>query len=177
MDKLGMKKNNFSRNSFSKRKKRKLVFVYVMLFYTLVHFAIFYLFVNLNSFKLAFVDKTTGAWNNFANFKFFINDFIENGKDSIISSNIGNTMLYFLVNTFCQLPLAMFFAYFLYKKILGHRIFMVIFMIPMLISTVVLADIYIQAVGREGVIGQMIAKIFNTDISIVLCFNYTSHFN
>ena len=133
-----------------------------MLAYTLIHFAVFYIYVNISSFSLAFIDKTTGLWNNFENFKFFFNDFAQ-GSNSVILANLGNTLKYFLVNTICQLPLAMLLAYFLYKKIFGEKVFMIIFMIPMLISTVVLADIYIQALAENGVVGKLYKLLTGSD--------------
>ena len=154
-----MKKDD---KAISKRNLRKHIFVYVMLAYTLLHFAVFYVYVNFSSFSLAFVDKITGEPNNFENFKFFFDDFAM-GEKSVILSNLGNTLKYFLVNTICQLPIAMFLAYFLYKKILGNKIFMVIFMIPMLISTVVLADVYIQALSENGVIGKFYQSVTGKD--------------
>jgi ABC-type sugar transport system permease subunit len=42
-------------------------------------------------------------------------------------------------------------------------IFMVIFMIPMLISTVVLADVYIQALSENGVIGKFYQSVTGKD--------------
>lgn len=158
-----MQTNN---KSVSKRTRQKYVFIYTMLAYTLIHFLVFYVYVNFSSFSLAFVDKITGEWNSFANFQFFIDDFAM-GRDSVILSNLGNTMKYFLVNTVCQLPIAMLLAYFLYKKILGHKIYMIIFMLPMLISTVVLADIYIQALAKEGVIGSIYRQLTGSKKSLL----------
>ena len=144
------------------RTVKKYLFIYSMLAYTIIHFLVFYVYVNLNSFSLAFIDKNTEAWNNFANFKFFFDDFAL-GKSSVILSNLGNTMKYFVVNTLCQLPIAMLLAYFLYKKILGHKVFMVIFMMPMLLSTVVLASVYMRALDPSGVIGTLYQKITGSD--------------
>lgn len=155
-----------NKKALNKRVIQKYLFVYGMLAYTLIHFIVFYIYVNLSSFSLAFVDKITGGWNAFANFKFFFKDFAM-GKDSVILANLGNTMKYFLVNTVCQLPIAMLLAYFLYKKILGHKFFMIIFMIPMLISTVVLADIYIQALSKGGVVGIVFQRITGSEKSLL----------
>ena len=129
-----------------------------MMAFALVHFAVFWVYVNLDSFALAFIDKNTGLWNNFAYFKLFLND-LAAGAQSELLGNLKNTLKYFFVNSVCQLPLAMFLAYFLYKKIMGGGFFMTIFIIPMIISTVVLAAIYQHAVSESGYIGMLYAKM------------------
>ena len=145
------------KKSITKRTKQKYIFVYSMLAFALIHFSVFWLYVNLDSFALAFINKD-GVWNDFKYFKWFFED-IASGADSNILSNLGNTLKYFFVNTVCQLPLAMFLSYFLYKKILGRGFFMTIFIIPMIISTVVLAAVYQQSVSEMGYIGLLYAKI------------------
>ncbi len=152
-----MKKAN-AKQKLSSRTVKKYLFVYSMLAVTLVHFAIFYLYVNFQSFALPFIDKNTGDWNNFFYFKMFFDEFSA-GFDSGVLSYLLNTLKYFFVSTFICLPLSLFGAYFLYKKILGSKIFIVIFMLPSIISGVVFAAIYENMLTEYGPVGQIIMKL------------------
>ena len=157
----------------SKRIIKKHIFVYSMLAFALIHFCIFYIYVNLNSFTLGFVDKFTGEWNNFAYFKLFMED-LAAGQESELLSNLTNTLRYFFVNIICQLPIAMFLAYFLYKKIMFHKFFMVVFMLPMIISVVVLAAIYDSLLSDEGIVGIIYKLITGSEEALLLSKNGTA---
>ena len=146
------------KKTVTKRTRQKYFFVYSMLAFALAHFALFWIYVNIDSFALAFIDKNTGIWNGLEYFKLFFGD-IASGAGSTILSNLGNTLKYFFINTVCQLPLAMFLSYFLYKNILGRGFFMTIFIMPMIISTVVLAAIFQHAVSPTGHIGMLYSAI------------------
>ena len=86
-----MKKVNLKR----RRVIKKHVFVYGMLSVAILHFVVFYVYVNLDSFLIAFQDQHTGEWG-LSNFKLFFNDILR-GKDSEILLNLRNTMIYFIV--------------------------------------------------------------------------------
>lgn len=150
------------KKAISKRVKQKYIFVYTMLAFALLHFCVFYIYVNLNSFTLGFVDKYSGKWNDFEYFKLFLQD-LAAGKDSELLSNLTNTLRYFFINIICQLPVAMFLAYFLYKKIMWHKFFMTVFMMPMIISIVVLAAIYEKLLSDKGLIGVIYKMIMGIE--------------
>ena len=156
--------------TINRRTKNKYIFVYSMLAFALIHFSVFWIYVNLDSFALAFIDRATGVWNNFDYFKWIFSD-LSGGADSEILGNLANTLKYFFVNTVCQLPLAMFLAYFLYKKILFRGFFMTIFIIPMIISTVVLAAVYQHSVSEGGHIGMLYGFISGAGEGIDLLGN------
>lgn len=140
------------------RTVKKYVFVYTMLAATLLHFIIFYLYVNFSSIILPFVDSQTGEWNDFYYFKMFFEQFKE-GFSTGMLSYLANTLKYFVTNTFISLPLSLFCAYFLYKKIMGHNVFSVVFMLPMILSGVVFAAIYENLLTGYGPVGQLIMSI------------------
>ena len=144
-----------------------------MFAFALAHFTLFWIYVNMDSFALAFIDKNTGVWNNFEYFKIFLKDIVS-GAESVLLANLGNTMKYFLINTVCQLPLAMFLSYFLYKSILGRGFFMTVFIMPMIISTVVLAAIYRHAVSPAGHIGMLYAKLTGNEEGFSLLSNVST---
>lgn len=135
---------------------KKHVFVYAMLLVAILHFLVFYVYVNFDSFLIAFQDQHTGEWG-LSNFKLFFNDILR-GKDSEILLNLKNTMIYFFVgilNNFISFIL----AYYLYKKIPLHSVFRFIFVLPMIISSVALVAVYKNLVSSGGPVAALWERI------------------
>ena len=126
---------------------KKYLYIYCMLAVPIVHFLVFYVYVNFDSFMLAFIDQHTGLWS-FDNFQLVFND-IGMGAASGLLSNIKNTILYFLQGLLSNI-LSFVFAYFIYKKVLLHKIFRFVFVIPMIVSSVVLVAIYSNILSTGG---------------------------
>lgn len=135
--------------------KRNL-FAYSLLIVPIAHFLIFYVYVNLSSFALPFLEEKTGTWG-LSNFRIFFSD-LAKGADSEILQNLKNTLIYFFVNL-GMTPLAFILAYFLYKKILGYRFYRVIFTLPMIISSVVLVAIYKNLLSAGGPLDTLVEAI------------------
>lgn len=98
-------------------KRNKLIFCYAFASIALLHFLIFYLYVNLNSILMAFkeykgIDENFNeiyVWS-FAQFKRMILDFQLPSSDLRIG--LINTLKYFAVNVFVMLPFSLFIAIF-----------------------------------------------------------------
>ena len=93
------------------------------------------------------MEENTGAWT-LDNFRSVFADLTATGSRLMIA--LRNTLIYYFVNLLVILPFSLFGAYFIYQKILGHRFFTIIFMIPMIVSTVVLVAIYKNMLGTGG---------------------------
>lgn len=122
------------------RKKRKLIFIVVMLALPLIQLFIFWFLVNVNTIIMAFqeFDWSSGKYifNGFDN---FIRVFREIGGESAVTRRaVINSVLYFPVTCFISLPLSILFSYFLYKKAPGSAAFRVIFFLPSIIPVAVL---------------------------------------
>lgn len=135
---------------------KKHVFVYAMLAVAIAHFAVFYVYVNLDSFLLAFKDQHTGAWG-MSNFTLFIND-VKRGAQSEILLNLKNTLLYFAAGLLSNM-ISLLLSYFIYKKIAGWQFFRFIFVIPMIVSGVVLVAIYSNLLSSGGPVDTLWRKI------------------
>lgn len=113
-----------------------------MLAWAIIHFAVFWVYVNANSFVLTFFKFNTQTakydWYGLTRFGNIFKDMIL-GQDPIIVQNLKNSLLCFPVQNFIILPLSYLFAYFLYKKVAFSNQFRVIFFIPSMLSVVVLA--------------------------------------
>ncbi len=77
-------------------------------------------------------------------------------KSAGFPRTVGNAMLLAVLSTFIQLPISLFFALVLAKGIKGERFFVTVFFVPVLISTVV--------------IGQLWLKIYNPEYGIINSF-------
>ena len=114
-----------------------------MLAFPIAQFAIFYLFVNINSLILAFrqYDYSVGSFAGFGfeNFSRTISMFFS--EPSYIYS-LRNSLIAFFVGTAIGLPLTLFFSYFIYKKMPFHNLFKVLLFMPSILPAIVLVLLF-----------------------------------
>ena len=111
-----------SKSKMSSKKRKKLFFVAVMLSIPVLHWFVFWLYVNLNSILMAF-QLPTGEWS-LLSLKTVLREI--SAGDSTLRVSITNTLLYFFKDIL-MLPFQLLIAYFLYRKILFYKGFQVIF--------------------------------------------------
>lgn len=154
-----MTKNIFKEVSpRQKRNIKKHIFVYSMLAISIINFLIFYVYVNLDSFLLAFQDQATGDFS-LDNFTLFFSD-LSRGPNSEILINLKNTLYYYFLGLAGNF-VSFIFAYFLYKKIFLHQVFKFVFMLPMIINGVAFAAIYTQMLSNNGIVTRIWENFFN----------------
>ena len=131
------------------RKKRKksaneIAFMIVMMAIPVVHFCVFWLYINIDSIFLSFkrFDMVNGVWkwSGFDNYKELWQAFIKEG--SVLPSALWNSFSVFLWNDFVIVPISLFCSYMLYKKMPLNNVFKVIFFLPSIISATVLTLSY-----------------------------------
>ena len=132
-------------SAFKERLKKKygmedrkaFLFCYVMVGIAFFFFCFFWVNVNLSSIALAFRDSETGKFT-LENFKEVWKAFTDVDMFGWnLGKALGRTMrLWFYVNVLCVLP-SMLSTYILYKKMPGHYVFRVIFMIPTILNGIV----------------------------------------
>lgn len=125
-------------------------------------FLVFWVYVNFSSVVIAFQDDF-GKFT-FQNFSDVFNAF---GDKDMYGWNLGAVLwrtvrLWFYVNLLCVLP-SLFSTYVLYKKIPGHYVFRVIFMIPTVLAGIVWAMIMKNMVSVGGPI-LLLAEAFGIEI-------------
>ncbi len=108
----------------------------------LISFAIFYVYMNFNSFTLAFKSIDIFGkeeWIGFSNFK----DFLTGLKgDNKVGVSIKNSFVMHWLSFFISMPLYFVFSYYIYKKNFGSKIFLVLVMLPNIVSSFVYALVY-----------------------------------
>ncbi len=120
-------------------------FVFIMLLVPCAYWLIFWLYVNLSSFSMAFQD-ITGAWDpTFKNFQDFWRDLT--AADGDLGTAVLNTLKYFVTNNLIIFPLTICMCYFLYKKIFLHKTMRIIVYLPAIVAPVVLAGLYEQLIN------------------------------
>ena len=125
--------------------KRKALFSLIMLAIPILHFLVFYLYINLSSFSLAFkkyeIVEGTGLVSSFAKF--------DNFKDAFNLlfgasgwGKIKNSLIFESVNLFLVTPLTLIFAFYIYKKAFMGKFFKVMLFMPYILSEIIVATLY-----------------------------------
>ena len=130
-------KDTKKRTGFGKNQLRKNLFVVGMLSVAMIHFLVFWLYVNLSSILMAFKNVTLeGTKWGFGNFKIMFDSFANPASE--LRGAFVNTMIFFSINLLVKLPLTFLCSYFLYKKIKFYKYYRFVFFLPSIISAVVL---------------------------------------
>ena len=156
------KRSNRSARSF---KTEAMVFVIALLAIPLIHWAIFWLYVNIQTIFMAFqtpstmkpaqLAKLTWFQRTFWNYiKLWQSDFepLFTGSLRVGTLPIAfiNTFIYFGMNILVTMPLCLFIAFFIFKKIFGYRVFRIVFYLPAVIPTIVLTYAYKEITSSTG---------------------------
>ena len=140
----------FIKSKHRKRKgKKELLFIWGMLALPLVQWLIFWLGINVDFIRLAFLDARTDAVT-FSNFVTFWDE-LTSPYGSIKVAFI-NTLKYFATTMLIINPLSLIVAYFIYKRIWGYKIFRIVFYLPAIISSVVMVESFRQIIRPEGIV-------------------------
>ena len=140
-----------TKKKMSRRRKKELIFILVLLAYPVLQFLVTWIFVNSYSIILAFQNISFEGEVSFAkfdNFKYVIDRLIDPDLGHVVLSNgtkipnnlmiLINSLGYGFVSIFISLPLALVASYFLSKKMPLANVFRVIFFLPNIISIVAL---------------------------------------
>ena len=150
----------------SGRKKKKtpiskIIFIISFLILPVLNFLIFYVFVNFSSIIMAFRQTVDGKtiWT-FENFRMFFREF---GKESsLLREAFSNTAKSFLIIEI-MFVVGFFVSYFLYKKILFHKVFRTLFFLPGLLAGTIVSSYIIKMVSLDGPIAPLVQKLWKLD--------------
>ena len=149
------KKEKFT---FGSKNIKYRIFVWSILSVQIVHFLIFWLYVNFNSIMLAFKNASGGVeyWTT-ENFVWVFRELFHPQNDSLQLAFI-NTMKFFLMNVII-FPLGLFYAYAFYKKMPGRSFYRLMFYIPVIVSGVVMSTFYRYMLQPKGPIGLLYTNL------------------
>lgn len=144
----------------SENKKKSLsvktwntIFLTVMLIIPVIHWLVFWLYVNIDSIFLSFklptgkysLETLKSAWRSLTSV-------------SDISIGVKNTLIYF-VKDLIMIPFQLLIAYFMYRKLKGTAAFRIIFYLPGIVSGVAISQMFKEFISTEGPIGVILSNL------------------
>lgn len=138
-------------------------FIFSVMIFPLIQFFVFFVIVNYRSIVMALSDANGIFDLGATNWAYFVKEW--NSIERPMQISLKNTLIYFVVCNFINLPLVIIFAYFLFKKCFGHKAFRIIFFMPSIIGAVVFSTLFRFFVGNiQGQMGpvlELASKIYN----------------
>lgn len=171
-----------NKKRYFKRSTKRLVFYSLMVALPILQLAVFYVYVNINSFLLAFQNYTSPLISEFAGIENFKWAFQKLGESGFM---FKNSLINFAANLFLSLGLSIIFSYYLAKKYPASGFFKTILFMPQILSSVVLTvlfryivtDVYIAVV--EQLTGEQVLGLLNnkeTTFGTIVFFTIWSSF-
>ncbi len=157
---------NVDRNELLKRKFMRALFIISFTILPVGSFLLFYVYVNIDSFAMAFQKPENGqlVFAGFENFT-WVFERIKNGS-TIETDNLRlafvNTFKTFGINMIMY-PIGIINAYFIYKKIWGYKTFRIIFYLPQIVSSVVVSFFFMELMSPSGFFPDLLTKLYNLD--------------
>ncbi len=134
-----------SRKLKRRKKRNEYLFVVSLIAWPVIHFLMFWLYVNIESFMRIFQTyspiRGEYVWSG-------VDDLVRTfqqmvlGENEIMNRAMWNSVFSIIPGLFIILPLAFITAYAFYKHVPGERLFRVLFYLPSMISIVVLTMCY-----------------------------------
>lgn len=152
-----------------KKLDKKLIFCLCLIVLPVIQFLMFYVYVNINSFILAFTryDKISGTtsvvW--FENFAAALEDMFVTDKTAF-GVRFRNSIVSYLFTLVIGTFFAIMFSYYIYKKRLFSGVFKVFLFLPHIIPGIVLISIYRYFV--ESGLVQVCRNVLGLEISSFL---------
>ncbi len=147
-------------------RKKELIFYAVFIAFPVLQFLIFYVYVNFNSFVMAFrqYDSVNGEyyWVGLTNLRDVIREIKLGG---MLRSSISNSLIVYGLDL-CMLPLQVFLPFYIYKKMPGAGFFKVMLFLPSVLSAMVLGLLYILIMDQ--VVPGIVLKYFGKSLPPLL---------
>lgn len=141
-----------------KKDKGKIMFILFAITIPIANWLLFYVYTNASSIGMAFTNAS-GALS-IDNFKRFFDEF--NLPSSDIRIALRNTLITFAIQFAMFIPQVLV-SYFIYKKVVGHRFFRIVFFLPAVLFSVCTAMCFTKMVGVNGFIAQGVGQLLGLD--------------
>ncbi len=142
-------------------KKQEYLFVTSLLAVPILFFLVFWLYANFDSFLLAFQREKNGElYFTLENIKAVFNEFLQGGGEYQLVIALRNTLLFFTVNLVVVLPLSLLMSYFVYKKIMGYKVFRTVTYLPNIITSSALVVLFKYTFQSGGTYNALIGVPF-----------------
>ncbi len=133
-------KNVVQETKTMKKRQKDAIFVSCLVALPLIHYAIFYVYVNFNSVMLAFqqydVQKARYVFAGFTNFDNIMTLIVETG---LLWSSLKNSLLYYVIHTAVGTSAVLLFSYYIFKKRFASKVFKTMLFLPSIVSSIALS--------------------------------------
>ena len=155
--------------SYSRAEKKRFVFAYALVAIPLLQLIVFWLYVNFDSIALAFRDAE-GAFT-FKNFRDVWYGFtVEDRYGFNIGEMLGRTVFLWFVANGPVFVISLATTYVLFRKVTGHYVFRIIFLIPSLVGSVVWCALFKYIVAYDGPVLELL-KSLGTELPTLVLRN------
>lgn len=138
--------------------KTRVLFILSCVVLPVLNFLVFYVYVNLSSFTMAFTDRN-GAFS-LDNFVRLYEEITQ--PDSPLQIALKNTLLTFGI-TVIMFPFQVLVSYFIYKKIPLAGAYRFLFFIPTVIFSVAISTIFTRMMAPNGAVAELVQKMAGLD--------------
>ena len=148
----------YVRRNYSRLERRDFLFAYLIVAFPVIQFCIFWVGVNLSSIGLAFQDSM-GEFT-WANFDMVYQGFTDKDMLGInLAKSLGRSFILWIVGEGFIFPVSLITTYVLTRKLAGHYVFRIIYIIPSLIGAIIWTLLIKEMVAGRGVITIVIQKL------------------
>lgn len=171
---------------FNKTEFLHFAFYMCFMIVPIVHFFAFYLYVNINSFVMAFqnytMDWDAGMVTTFSGWDNFVTAWSSLDR---YPNMFRNSVIFVSIDLFVSQPLALLASYYIYKKKPGSAFFRTVLYLPQVLSSIVLGILFkyvVQSAVPEmllewfGVAKMDVLKNPDTQLGIMILFNVVMSF-
>lgn len=147
-------------SKYSGFEKRKFPFIYAFIAFPVIQFLIFWVYVNFSSIVFAFQDGD-GAFT-LENFKFVFEALKGPTKENLyfdLGATILRSLFLWGLDFIILFPIGVTTTYILYRRIPGHYIFRVCYIIPSLMGAVMWSQLICYLASHNGVLTIFLDKI------------------
>ena len=143
-------------SGYSKIEKKRLPFVALLLAFPIIQFLIFYVYINIDSFILAFTNRRGEFDTHYL--ETMINRFSAVGDNNLWNS-LERSIAQWCISMFFNFPVSILFTYALFKHVKGEMVFRVLFYLPGIIGSVVFGVVYKYLLAANGPIVELLVKM------------------
>ncbi len=161
--------------------KRKKPFDYKALIFTIalvaiptIQFIIFYIATNINSFSLAFKYYDLGNFEWIGGFDNFQKVFKDIASTPEVIASLKNSFVVYGVSLLINIPLAILFTFYIYKKYIGHKVFKILLYMPCVLASLTLCMIF--RYFTDAALPEIAEKYFDTNMMGFFANSETEYF-
>ena len=143
---------------YSRLERRDFLFAYLLVLFPVAQFLIFWFYVNASSIALAF-QNDLGEFT-LSNFKMVYNGFVDHDMFGInLGKSLMRSFILWIIGEGLIFPIGLVTTYVLTRKILGHYVFRIIYIVPSLMGAIIWTLLIKEMVSYSGPITQAVKAL------------------